>query len=79
MSPDDYLTTAEVAALYRCSQRYVRDLAYRGLLPAVLTPGEGRVRMLFEKAAVTAALQPVNAARAEAMARHADDPPWGEK
>jgi excisionase family DNA binding protein len=76
-----YLTTREVAAIWRCSPQYVRNLAHRGLLPAICTPGERKVRFLFPESGIRAAMRPVHEARAAALARAHDEvePPWGKK
>ena len=77
-----YLTTREVAALWRCSPQYIRDLAHRGLLPAICTPGDKKVRFLFPESGVRAAMRPVHEARAAAAVarqRATDEPPWGAK
>lgn len=77
-----YLTTSEVAALWRCSTQYVRNCAHRGLLPAICTPGEKKARFLFPESGVRAAMRPVHQARAAAALAGdgaAEEPPWGRK
>lgn len=65
MTPDELLTTAEVARRLGCTDRWVRELVHTGELPALRAASRPRARLLIPAPAVDAYLRPALDVRLE--------------